>query len=108
MNKQDYAKQIARVIMGQFGGQRFIAMTGARQFVALPAPGVQFDLPARFARDGINRVQVVLDPCDTYTVTYMRVNRRTFSVETVHQESGIYCDMLEERFEAVTGLVTQL
>ncbi|OOF19696.1 hypothetical protein BZJ17_14970 [Salinivibrio sp. IB574] len=108
MNKPNYAKQIARTILGQFGGQRFIAMTGARQFVALPTPGVQFDLPARFARGGINRVQVVLDPCDTYTVTYMRINRRTFAVETVHQESDIYCDMLEERFEAVTGLVTQL
>lgn len=98
MNNPDYYRAIAKTILSQLGGKRFIAMTGASQFVALDAPGLQFDLPSRFAKSGINHIQVVLEPSDTYTVTAYKLCRRTFSLDEISTQSGVYCDMLEGVF----------
>ncbi len=97
--------QIADAIMEQLGGHRFRVMTGARNFVAHPW-GLTFKLPARFAKDGINFVRVVLDPNDTYSLTFMRT-RGTSCVE-VSWTSDIYCDQLQELFTDRTGLRTTL
>ncbi len=57
---------IAKTILEQLGGGRFMAMTGAKNMVAIEN-GLQFDLPRtrHYVKDGINKVQVVLDPSDT-------------------------------------------
>ncbi|RXJ72026.1 hypothetical protein CS022_18275 [Veronia nyctiphanis] len=108
MNNSDYNRTVARTILSQLGGNRFVAMTGARQFVALEAPGLQFDLPARFAKSGINRIRIVLDPSDTYTVSAFTLCRRSFECPEISSQSGVYCDMLESVFSEFTGLSTRI
>ncbi|WP_434363042.1 hypothetical protein NF212_25360 (plasmid) [Parasalinivibrio latis] len=108
MTDAKYHLNVAQTILNQLGGNRFAAMTGARQFVALDNPGLQFDLPARFAREDINRIRVVLDPSDTYTVTAFKFCRWSFRCEQKGALSGVYCDMLEGVFTELTGLNTRL
>lgn len=42
---QSYYMEIAKTILSQLGGNRFITMTSAKHFVGLTEPGLQFDLP---------------------------------------------------------------
>ena len=97
--------RIARTIIDQLGGGRFQVMTGAKNFMALDS-GLSFKLPSSFAVNGINYVRVTLTPMDDYTVEFMRV--RGLKVTTVNTREGVYCDVLAEVFERVTGLRTRL
>lgn len=45
----DARKAIAETILSQLGGRRFIAFTGAKEFVAIES-GLMFRLPARLAK----------------------------------------------------------
>ena len=99
--------QIAQIIFTQLGGNRMAVMTGAKNAVAIDN-GLQFDLPKKrgWARDGISRIHVILDPSDTYTVKGYRV--KNYEMTEVQSHSGIYCDMLVSTFEEMTGLYTYL
>ena len=99
--------RVAATILAQLGGRRFTAMTGAKNFIA-GNDHLLFQLPAGFARDGINKVKVTLDWTDTYTVEFLRCNFRTRSVVTVSTHSGVYDDGLQRLFAEVTGLDTHL
>lgn len=96
---------IAETILQQLGGQRFIVFTGSKQFVAIEN-GLMFALPARLAKEGINKIRVLLDLNDTYTLEALKVNARAGSVKTIGTESDIYCDGLTASFERLTGLYT--
>lgn len=63
---------VAQTILTQLGGNRFAAMTGAKQFVAV-TDYLQFKLPANFAKGGINCVKVTLTAADLYDVEFMKV-----------------------------------
>ncbi|WP_305840000.1 hypothetical protein [Photobacterium leiognathi] len=39
---QPYYMEIAKTILNQLGGNRFITMTSAKHFVGLTEPGLQF------------------------------------------------------------------
>ena len=56
---------IAQTILAQLGGRRFIAMTGARNFIC-GENYLMFSLPKGFAKDGINKIRITLDWTDTY------------------------------------------
>ncbi|MCD9558319.1 hypothetical protein GRJ22_18270 [Photobacterium carnosum] len=100
---------IAKIILGQLGGNRFITMTGAKHFVGIADPGLQFDLPVSAgALDNVTRLRVVLDPSDTYSVISYRKLRGKLDYVEVGRQSGIYCDMLEDTFTEMTGLYTSL
>ena len=107
MNEKGNEMNVANIIYQQLGGGRFCVMTGAKQFMSL-ADGLQFSLPSRFAKEGINRVRVTLTPMDVYDVEFFKVGRQGMDVQSVAKEEGIYCDMLAERFSAVTGLSLSL
>ncbi|MCW8332035.1 hypothetical protein MD588_24900 [Photobacterium sp. SDRW27] len=110
MSYSSYHLTVAKTILGQLGGNRFVAMTGAKQFVAIEAPGLQFDLPkdSCFTKQAVCRVQVRLDPCDTYTVLAFSKKRGQLDFLEVSRQSGVYCDMLEDVFTDMTGLLTRL
>ena len=99
--------QIANTILEQLGGRRFIAMTGAKNFVAIE-DGLQFDLPRtpHFVRNGINKIRIHLDPTNTYTMKGLK--RHRFDADLVKEESGLYWDMLQPAFTEFTGLDTYL
>lgn len=100
--------QIAQTIIAQLGGQRFSAMTGARNMIAT-ASGLRFGLPRAhgYCRDGINMVQITLDTAsDLYSVRFLKA--RKLEVDVVSEHDGIYGDQLRQLFTRATGLETSL
>lgn len=105
----------ANTMLEQLGGGRFIAMTGARDFLAFSADeeqthlgGLQFRLPRDLAKDGINKVRITLLLSDTYKVEALVVKPRSHSFEVKGSLEGVYSDMLEEVFRDLTGLATRI
>ena len=98
-------KQIANEILRQLGGNKFIAMTGARNFYATEN-GIGFKVSATMTRNRINFVKVTLNALDTYDVEFVAI--RGTKIKTVAVLDGIYNDQLAEVFEAQTGLRTRL
>lgn len=106
---ENYAKFVATEILNQLGGNRFIAMTGAKKFAYFDEDGecgLTFRLPSKFAMNGINLVKIKLTFSDTYLVSFSRVRGAT--VKEVSTFDNIYCDQLECLFNEQTGLATRL
>jgi hypothetical protein len=99
--------EVARTILQQLGGNKFVAMTGARNIVG-GQNNLSFRLPGSggFTKDGINAVKIELDPSDTYKVTFMRIRGGKMSVVSEHD--NVYAESLREVFEQATGLRTSL
>lgn len=105
------AASVSQMILTQLGGRRFIAMTGAKDFVDSESEGyLSFRLPARFAKNGINRVTITLDPSDTYTIEAIKCSSGKDGVkeETIEKHERVYFDNLQMMFTAMTGLDTHL
>lgn len=96
---------VSKTILQQLGNNKFIAMTGAKNFIG-SANTLSFQLPGRFAAKGINGVRIELKPDDTYTVTFLKSKK--YDLITISTHDNIYCDGLRELFERVTGLRTRL
>lgn len=99
------ALEVANTILQQLGGQQFIAMTGAKYFLAGPKT-LSFQLPANFARNRINHVRITLDSDDTYSVFFGRARGAHYTV--VSQRQTVYADGLQRIFRDQTGLDTSL
>lgn len=103
--------QIAKTILAQLGGNRFLAMTGAKNLVGSDN-SLAFDLPRTrdFVKGGINKVRIVLTDRDDYTVEFYKVRPRNIDsmMEPVRKVEGVYVDNLREVFTAETGLETSL
>ena len=97
----------AQTILNQLGGSQFIAMTGAKNFLSTDS-GLQFDLPARIAAKGINKVRVTLTERDDYTVEFFKYRPRAMACDTVSTRDGVYCDALRAVFTTETGLDTRI
>lgn len=95
--------EVAMEILRQLGGQRFKAMTGARNFVG-DKDKITFHIPK--AKNKINIVRITLDPTDTYTVEFMNVRR--YVTTPIKKVEDVYADNLREVFETNTGLRTSL
>ena len=95
------SQTIATEILNQLGGNRFVAMTGARH-IAHDAGALRFRLPSRFAARGINFVCVKLTANDDYTVEYGTL--RGLNYRVVEVQENVYCDTLRASFKAATGL----
>ena len=112
--------EVANTIHQQLGGHRFVAMTGAKGFLAHPdgRGALSFRLPSRFAKDGINYVKITLMGSDTYTVEFIKIGPRPSlkqmmagkeqTVTTVKKLEDIYADQLQSAFSRHTGLDTHL
>ena len=98
---------VSHTILEQLGGQSFLRMTGAKNLMVL-RQGLQFDLPARSARDGINKVQVNLTPADLYDMTFFRFDSRSLECREVDAAEGIFAEELREAFTQITGLEVRL
>lgn len=94
---------VAREILRQLGGNRFIAMTGAKNFV-----GGENSLTFRLrggTKNKINAVRIELNGRDLYDIKYMRVWGTKVTIVT--EQNDVYNDMLEECFTEATGLYTR-
>lgn len=97
--------QVAQTILQQLGGNRFVAMTGARDFVGLEN-GLVFALPQRLCVNKANKVRVRLASDDTYTVEFFSI--RGQNVRTISDHSMVYADNLAQLISDQTGLAVRL
>lgn len=98
---------VANTILEQLGGNKFIAMTGARNLTGSDN-SLSFRLPGAggFCKQGINAVKITLTAMDDYIVEALRI--RGSKIAPVAYREGVYCDTLRETFETMTGLRTSL
>lgn len=90
-------------ILKQLGGNKFIAMTGAKNFVRDDSNmTISFSI-GRNAHS-INGVRIRLTSMDLYDMTFIRM--RKFEFKEVSHAYGIYNDQLQEIFTQHTGLET--
>lgn len=109
---------VGQTIYQQLGGGRFVAMTGAKYFLA-----DDNKLRFRIGRNAskANKVVITLDPYDTYTMTFSKYTPYSFKIKKdgtfketqesdkiIAEYEGIYCDQLQEIFTEVTGMYTRL
>jgi AraC-like DNA-binding protein len=103
--------EVANEIIRQLGGRKFTVMTGASDYMAID-DGLTFRIPGTITKNRINRVRVILDPSDTYTVSFWNYRKQknihTPSMKKIAEHTGIYDDMLQKIFTAETGLDTHL
>ena len=96
-------QEIAQVILQQLGGNKFLAMTGAHNLIAIES-GLQLTLRTNQAKAKFMTVK--LNSMDTYDVKFSKISKN--SLVTVAQESGLYDDMLQDYFTEITGYNTRL
>lgn len=98
--------EIAETILQQLGGNRFIAMTGAKYFGA-DGNTLSFKFPNR---SGANHCRITLNALDLYDIQFIRIRKvkgvDNLSVTAEHE--GIYADQLQAIFTQETGLYTSL
>lgn len=117
------AKEVSNTILQQLGGNHFAGMTGAKNFTIIPFSdncplgGLIFDINTRgWSDSGINKVCIVLDASDTYTMTFKKVKKSFVragkfydgSTVIVKEIKDVYCDQLQDLFENNTNLLTTL
>lgn len=103
------SQDVAKTILAQLGGNKFVAMTGANSFSSGPrALGMR--LP-RTPQGGFTGLRIELTDQDDYRLVFLKQTgsfaKGTFRIsETV--EEGVYCESLTAAFEANTGLRVKL
>lgn len=102
---------VANEIIRQLGGRKFTVMTGARDYMAID-DGLTFRIPGTMTKNHINRVRVILDPSDTYTISFWNYRKQRIpgppSMKKISEHLRIYFDMLQSVFKSETGLDTHL
>lgn len=93
---------VANEILRQLGGNRFIAMTGAKDFAGT-VNSLRFRIPRS---KGINIIKIELNSMDEYDLTFSYVHGAKATL--VEEITGIYNDQLQEIFTRQTGLYTTL
>ncbi|KWN11726.1 hypothetical protein WT83_19230 [Burkholderia territorii] len=101
------SRELAHAILEHLGGKRFLAMTGARDLLAIEA-GLSFRLPSRLARDNITHVTIQIELKPSYSISFERVSVAERSIEQVRSLSGVTPDELQASFQEVTGLAPSL
>lgn len=93
--------EVAEAIIEQLGGQKFVAMTGAKYLLGA-RDGLMFKIPGSMTKDGVNHVKITLDSLDTYTVEFSKLWGT--SVIKKHEFHMIHADNLRYLFTLITGL----
>jgi hypothetical protein len=96
-------KRQAGELIKQLGGNRFIAMTGAKNFVVGPK-GAGFKIGKN--SKGINYVRIDLDGRDLYNMEFIQARGGNMKVKA--KEKGVYFDQLRKLFTKNTGMYTTL
>ena len=96
--------RVAEEILRTLGGNKFRAMTGAKNFA-----GTDDSLRMRIGRNksSSNYLKITLNSLDLYDVYFSRVTKMR-SERSVTEYNNVYCDSLVEVFEKHTGMYTKL
>jgi hypothetical protein len=108
MTKTDMT--VAKTILAQLGGQKFLVMTGAKHLTGSPNC-LSFHLPNAKQANGVKYVKIRLNAMDTYDVEFLgpaKGAKKYDAPEVKDYKEGVYCDQLQAVFTAATGLATSL
>ena len=107
--------QRATTIINQLGGNKFTAMTGSKNFLALEN-GVRMDLTKNMS--GANKLEITLNGLDLYDMRFYkytpgRLNKKTFvytddKLTEIQEYNSVYAEQLQELFTGITGMDTHL
>lgn len=89
----------ARIILNQLGGNRFVAMTGAKDFVTTDN-AISFRIGRNTSE--ANKVRITLEPTDTYSVEFFQL--RGIDCSTISRFEFIHVEELGDIFTRITGL----
>jgi ribosomal protein L5 len=95
----------AQTVLKQLGGNKFIMMTGAKNFVQ-DAKKRMIGFKIGRNSKSINYVRITLNGMDTYDMEFLRI--RGGKVTVVKEVKGVYNDQLQSIFTKYTGLYTHL
>jgi len=98
-------KVVAWEILKQLGGNRFIAMTGAKNFLRDDNKQLIAFKIGRNSKS-INHVRITLNSMDTYDMEFLMIRAGKITIKS--QAKGIYNDQLQDIFTEHTGLYTHL
>ncbi len=102
-NTTEEKKAIAGMILKQLGGNRFIAMTGAKNLIALDS-GMSCKIGSNKTKS--NYLRIKLNVMDTYDVEFISI--RNFKIKINKVYNSVYFDGLREIFTEYTGMQTSL
>tara|TARA_B100001996_G_C18627131_1_gene580234 strand:- start:407 stop:712 length:306 start_codon:yes stop_codon:yes gene_type:complete len=96
--------RVAKTILEQLGGNKFCAMTGAKNL-----GGTEDSLSMRIGRNSSNSnyLKITLNMMDLYDVKFSKLTRK-FEEKSVTEYNNVFCDSLVEVFEKHTGMYTKL
>lgn len=94
----------AATILHQLGGNRFIAMTGSKNFISKDNALI---MTLTSNKSGAKYLKVKLTPLDAYDMKFYTVDKNFDQVIKVEYKN-VYFDQLEELFTEATGLYTSL
>jgi len=106
---------IAKEILNQLGGSKFLAMTGSKNLLyaeiteSNPNFWLRMDLIRNKAK--ANRLKITLTDMDTYIMKFYNQQIKNYTEVVITNEKtieGVYCDQLQEMFTEITGLDTAL
>jgi hypothetical protein len=96
--------KVAETILQQLGGNKFVAMTGSKNFIA----------SENFLRMNLTRnkakakwLKITLNANDTYTMDFFTADKN-FNITSKVNFEYVYCDELCFLFTKATGLYTSL
>lgn len=96
------------IILQQLGGARFVAMTGAKNFVADSKSGWLMFSIGRGAKNKINKVRVQLNARDLYDITFWRWSPTKLDLKEIETVTDVHVENLREVFTDRTGFDTHL
>ena len=100
---KESGRNIAKTILQQLGGNKFIAMTGAKN-LGFTNNGLQMKIGRN--SKGITHVIISLKSTDTYDVEFIKM--RGVNRKVVKKLKRVYADQLGKIFTKFTGLRTRL
>lgn len=93
-------------ILKQLGGNKFIAMTGAKNFAQDKQKKIITFKIGGGAKNGINYIRITLTYLDLYCIEFIKI--RGTKITVVEKIDGIYNDQLQNIFTKYTGMNTHL
>jgi hypothetical protein len=94
---------VAETILKQLGGQKFIVMTGSKNFIA-----GDYSLSFKLSRNGskANYCRITLNGKDLYDMEFFKSFKG--DLKLIEKKEDLYNDMLQSSFTEVTQLYTRL
>ena len=96
-------KAVAIEILRQLGGNKFIAMTGAKNFTCTDNT---FTCQIPMKKDRISHIKITLNTLDTYDIEFISIWGSKYTL--ISSFEGAYNDMLQDIVSDRTGLALSL